>query len=399
MRMRRDKGFELARLASRAGVSRASLRDWETGRHVPSVGALERVLAALNADPRTRARLIAETGSSQGRAVLAHTPWGAPVDLGEVLRAMRVRQGTTQAEVARAVGVRQSTLAKWEAGDALPAEESLERALTALRATPEEVEALRTVQWGWVRPLDDPFARIAEIAHAQPIPLRDVLLLGVEAELWPRAMRQPSLDEPLAHAMAVRAQQSLMRGAEGEVAFHVRRAIRLAGGSKVVDRLAPAVYAKNWVRQRSGRDAAGAAVSLGRWVPRMRDPEVRDWLTTAWALALVRSGETATGIRTLKAFVEREAPGAGGRRYYGEDLVEAWLLAGEPGQAEAALQWLGDDAGVVAVAKVAAARGESPPPEFVADLLSGEDRLGRGEAIRIEGLAARVRRGYAPRLT
>ena len=397
-RLREARGLRPAELARRAGVSPASLRDWEIGRHRPGAAALERLLLALGADARTRAEALARIDAPEARVALAHTPWGAPVDLGEVLRAMRRRAGTAQADVARAVGVRQGTLAKWEGGGATPAEETLDRLFAALRATPEETAALHAVRHGPAAPLDDPLERLRVATYERPVALRDVLLLGLEAELWSRAMREPALDAPLAQAMATRAQQALIRGAWSEIEPHARRAARLAPLVGDLDVLGPALYARNWVRQRRAGGARVAARSLGRWADRMRAPLNRTWLTGAGALALVRAGETEAGVRVVRALLDEAAPGTRDRAYHGEDLVEAWLLAGEPERAAETLEGLGGDASPLAAAKVAAARGETPPPGFLAGLRAGDDVLGRIEADRIERLAAAVRRGRPARL-
>ena len=399
-RLRQSRGLSLGETARKAGISKASLRDWESDRHAPPASALESALIALDADSRTVARLLVQTGSRGAREILSHSPWGAPVDLGQVLRAMRGRHGGAQADVARAIGVRQSTLAKWEAGDARPAPETLERTLALLNATPEEADALRRVASidGGAARTPDVVRRLDEIVHHRPLPLRDVLLLGLESELWSRAMREPAADAALAHTIAVRAQQALLRGTWREIGPHMERAIPLARSTNDQDVLAPGIYALNWVRQRHGGDPLGAAHSLGRWSARMRSPVLCDWLRTSQALALVRGGETVQSIHRLETFLEREKPGTGGRRYHGEDLVEAWLLAGKPDRAAETLDRLGEDADPVMAAKVAAAGGETPSREFLSQLRADEDALRRQEASRIERLARRVQRGGSPRL-
>lgn len=390
--------MSLGDLAHTALLPKSSLRDWESGRYVPPAGALDRLLRALNADARTRTRLIAWVGSPEAQTMLAHTPWGASVDAGEVLRAMRHRAGSTQADLARTVDVRQGTLAKWEAGDSIPDEETAARLLMALRATPEEVAALRAARHEPSPSIGDPFDRVSVIAYERPVPLREVLLLGLEAELWRGAMLQPSLDSALAAVVSVRAQQALIRGAWNEIAPHARRAVRLARQAGDIQVLAPALYAWHWNRQRQVGGATKAALSLDGWAARMRDPLSLDWLTAAGALAWVRAGEIGEGVRVLRTLLEGEGVGTASRAYYGEDLIEAWLLAGEPERAAEESEALGPDASPLAAAKVGVAAGESPPPELLGRLRASSDALHRFEADRIERLAAQVRRGRTPRL-
>lgn len=397
-RRRTARGVGLGDLARRAGVSKASLVDWEGGRYRPPGPALDRLLSELGVEARERAGLLARADPRDARIRLAHMPWGAPVDMGQVLRALRLRKGASQSDAARAAGVRQGTLAKWESGDAAPSDEALGRAFAILGATPEETAALDRAVRGERRESEDVEARIARIVHEQPVVLRDVLLLGMEADLWWEATRDPAGDALLCRVVAVRAQQSLIRGAPHEIGGRLRRAIRLARSSDEPDRATPAVYAANWVRQRVPGRAAEAAHSLGRWAARVRDPAYRDWLVASQGLALVRAGATDEGVGIIEGLVRAAGEATWESRHYQKDLVEAWLIAGRPERAREVLDAMDGGPCETTAAKVAAALGEEPSPAVMESLRAAPDWLGRHEADRIERLVAQVRRGRVARL-
>ncbi len=59
-RLRVVRGLSLVDAARRGGVSKAALSAWENGNRRPRGPALVRLLDALGADPRTKARLTGE---------------------------------------------------------------------------------------------------------------------------------------------------------------------------------------------------------------------------------------------------------------------------------------------------------------------------------------------------
>lgn len=367
-RLRQARGFGIRELARLAGTSKRSVQDWETGRHAPSGEALDRVLKALDAPEGLRARLLAQAAPAYARAQLAHTSLGAPVDVGQILRAMRLRQGTTQAEVARAVEVSQATLARWEAGESTPSAEALHRVLFALEASADEALALMSAERREPAEgdLGDAFRRIHRAADA-PLALRDVLLLGIESELWWLAAHDPAAESALCLVVAARAHQSLMRGALEDLDGTVRRALRLTRSAGDAAPAAAAVFAGCWVRQRRPGGAAGAARSLGKWSGRMGDPRLRAWLRAAQGTAMVRAGEPDCGIGILEEVVHatRDEPWAA-NGFFLEDLAEGLILADRPQEAAELHATMGGAGGPPLVARLHLARGEEPPAEAVA---------------------------------
>ena len=388
-------------MARLAGTSKRSVQSWESNRYLPSGPALERLLEALEVSGRERDRLLAEATPSYARTRLAHTPLGAPVHSGQVLRAIRLRQGTTQAAVARGIGVSQGTLAKWESGEDVPADASLEAALVVLGASEAEERALWTARrCGGAAESRDLEDRIDQVVFDLPLSLRDPVLLGFEAELWWRAMRNPGTEALLSRIVAARAQQSILRGALDEVEGLARRAIRIARVAGAFESASSAVYAACWTSQRRPGGAIPAARTLGRWADMAQVPEVRNWLRAAQGLALTRGGEFAEGIALLHE-LERRAADRGWKDlvYHRNDLAEGYLMARQPQRAFELLLSLGNAAPSATFARACLALGQEPPAATIEDVCARTDRdwLSAQEAAQIERGLADLRRGVAAR--
>ncbi|HLV79400.1 MAG TPA: helix-turn-helix transcriptional regulator [Chthonomonadaceae bacterium] len=144
--LRTERGWSLGQLARQAGLSKAALSQWEAGRRQPRVAELEAVLDVLEASPTQRARAFA--GIAAPRAVRhlrqksVHGGLGPPPTAGDLLQALRLRQGCTQAEAAARVGVNDSSVARWERGERLPSTEQMQALCYALGAREEELVAL-----------------------------------------------------------------------------------------------------------------------------------------------------------------------------------------------------------------------------------------------------------------
>ena len=145
--MRRGRRLTLGQLALQSGVNKSTLSRWETGTHTPRVPELLRALDALGVSSVDRSRAL--TLLDEPRAILALQggdtgQTALPVSLGAVLYSLRRRAGTTQAEVARAVGVSRSLVSQWEHDDARPVTSHLHALGFALGASAEEIGVLST---------------------------------------------------------------------------------------------------------------------------------------------------------------------------------------------------------------------------------------------------------------
>jgi transcriptional regulator with XRE-family HTH domain len=147
---RLSQRLSLRQLADKAGVSKATLSRWEAGKSRPYAPELAAVLETLQVPETARRQCFQQLGTPQAERYLSKTaPDGAPLPIsgGELLRALRQRTGLTQADTARAVGVTQALLSRWEHNDCWPDDEKLARLCAALNATPGEKVGLTTRQW------------------------------------------------------------------------------------------------------------------------------------------------------------------------------------------------------------------------------------------------------------
>src|SRR5579872_633941 len=129
--LRRRRGLSQERVATRAHVTTRALRYREADQQQPRDVEMESVLKALEATAQERAHIYAllpdrrhlrlarsaEAGGSVPTALLGPTP-----GLGDLLRAMRLRRGGTQEQLAEQMRISRSTVIRWEATRMLPSE-------------------------------------------------------------------------------------------------------------------------------------------------------------------------------------------------------------------------------------------------------------------------------------
>ena len=299
--LRLSRGLGLSETARRAGTSKAALSKWEGGTHLPRGPAFGRLLDVLEADPRTRARLLAAADPAYARIALADAPLGAPVHVGLVLRAIRGRANVTQADLARAVGVTQATVARWESGEAAPAGGSLHAACFALDAAPEELLALaHAADEGPLDLPDDPEAAAVTMAgtvgHTHDRSLYEAVSLGLEAEAWRRAARDPRWDVALARVLGDRANMFFCLGRLGEVEEPARRAVRLARTPEARLQATPAVGALVALARHREEPPQAIGRAVEGWTGRLPTSQMLAWMMWERALCLARTGAAEEAI-------------------------------------------------------------------------------------------------------
>src|SRR5579862_2029450 len=101
--MRTAGGWTLGRLAQKAGVSKATLSQWESGARQPRIVELEAVLETLDASLPQRAQGLAHIEAPRALRRLRNAEetagLGPPPTAGDLLHAMRLRRGYTQEQV------------------------------------------------------------------------------------------------------------------------------------------------------------------------------------------------------------------------------------------------------------------------------------------------------------
>ena len=147
---RQERQLSLGALALRSGVSKATLSRWEAGKARPNAPELLKVLDVLNVPESLCRQCLQQLGTPQAERYLAQTiseEQKLPVSGGELLKALRMRAARSQADTARAVGVTQALLSRWENNDCWPDSERLHSLCLTLGATESELQGLMTRAW------------------------------------------------------------------------------------------------------------------------------------------------------------------------------------------------------------------------------------------------------------
>jgi transcriptional regulator with XRE-family HTH domain len=340
---RTANGWSLGRLARAAGVSKAALSQWESGKRQPRLPELEATLDALGATSAQRAlalsRIDAPRALRQLRAGASEEGLVPPPSAGDLLRAMRHRGGWTQEQIAVRVGVRQHSVARWESGERLPSADEIQAVCFALGAHAEELVALTAGRFSeptdWPTTWDEaePHLR-ARLAHLElQSGLIDLHYLALEHDLWSWATREERARTLLAHAYGHHALFCRNRGSWAEVEPLAQRALSLSPRQEqepdpilraILGSAAAVVYGGH-------RQAPERGVQrLTDWLARSAaQPEMTAWMLSDMAKYLAMEGQTETAL----TLAQRACHSAAGyhapielylRRYdYGRLLLEA----------------------------------------------------------------------------
>lgn len=111
---REAAGITKSKLAVLVGVSPPTVTDWESGA-IASLSA-ENLLALCDVLHMTPHWLMRGEGLAPGEMLLGH-------DLGERIRAARVKKGLTQEKLADALGVSKAAVSQWESNATCPRKE------------------------------------------------------------------------------------------------------------------------------------------------------------------------------------------------------------------------------------------------------------------------------------
>ena len=132
-------------LAQRAGIQVSTLSRWESGQRQPIMSTLESVLTTLTVTESERREVLILLHAPRaihrlrGLDAASASPAG-----GDLLLALRQRKGWTQTQTARAMGVAQSQIARWEKNESWPTDDKLHTLCWHLGAGEDEVAALTT---------------------------------------------------------------------------------------------------------------------------------------------------------------------------------------------------------------------------------------------------------------
>ena len=130
--LRAQVGHSQSSMAELLGVSRTTVRAWESGGVVPPWPAIRQMAAAYGAS----VDVVAAAAKAGGPEMLSPSAWHEG-DLARVLRMLRGWNGLTQAEVARQCDVSTGSVRGWEHGRQQPGSEARRR-LEALYRLPDD---------------------------------------------------------------------------------------------------------------------------------------------------------------------------------------------------------------------------------------------------------------------
>jgi transcriptional regulator with XRE-family HTH domain len=316
--LRTSRQLSLTRLAERAGVAKSTLSRWEAGAYAPRLSELEAVLGALGAGPAERERAL--HGIAAPRAIrqvrretgvesdFTDQTIGPPAG-GDLLRAMRQRAGIALAQVADRLGVRPTTVGRWERSEMLPPVERWELLFIVLRARPAEQDALISGGWllaprhgpGPASPdeLQQQFAELEQDVKRGDRGLMELRFLTWEARLWPLARCSAAAWEMLGEGYSRFSQWLFWDGRDAEAIRYANRALTVAlrDGRPRPCWLGP-VHVHSMILAK-GEGHAGAARAMARlrqWLPIARAPWEQALLFRDLATCAVRLGRAETAI-------------------------------------------------------------------------------------------------------
>jgi transcriptional regulator with XRE-family HTH domain len=364
-------------LAARSGVGRSTLSDWETGRFQPRLPELKAALKALGVStteqrealrlmqtPRVirlaRETTLQETHAQDERIGLA--PCG-----GDLLRAMRVRQGRTLEEVAAQTGVHHTTLSRWERGESWPNAERLHALCLALKAREEEIVALTCGRFSLSRneihSQEEMEARFYTFVHRpyrlEEEGLKELRLLSLEAEAWPLARHNHRAQGLLGEMYAGHAHYLGVHGRFAEAQGYADRALETMPRNGPPERwwfYAIVTLARSTV-YRGHLPAPMRGVETFRpWLSEITWPDLRAWAQADMAKYLAMAGEMESALSLAKKACLTAERGAAEVEQWNRRHDYAGLLvkAGLPNEAlsvlplgefafysvEAAMMWL-----------------------------------------------------------
>jgi transcriptional regulator with XRE-family HTH domain len=306
--LRTTGGWSLAQLAQKARVSKSALSQWESGVRQPRVPELEATLNALGASPAQRVLVLARIEAPRAKRLLREPAvsarLGPPPAAGDLLRALRLRRGWTQAEVAIRVGVRQNTIARWESGERNPSSQEMQALCSALEAEEPELMVLLTGDFAGVleeMPGDEEsLEEYLKTLLYKPNPhLEELYFIALERVLWQQAVQSETarllLAQALAyhvhflgnygrwqevHTLATRVLELTPRQ-ETEPDYVLRAALKLA---------AAAVYAGHRPAPERGLHL------LQSYLPRSATPDYTAWMLSDMAKYTVLAGQPQRGV-------------------------------------------------------------------------------------------------------
>lgn len=294
----------IAQTAERAGLHRATLHRWEKDQAQPrlsELAALMSTLEASEAQKRSALRLIdapraARIVWQEVVQIAAQTGVSAMPHGGDLLRAMRMRRRLTLEAAARAVGVTDGTLRRWEKLEVWPSLEQLHRLCFALQAHDAEIIALTVGRFAQrprlekasldaVRERFD-HQKVVERSLSGYDPLYELTYFQMEADAWPLALQSAAGKQMLIKVYAHHAQQLSTQERLAEAGGVAERALELMTGNLKVKHfwIYPVIVAARSAIFRGERPAPERGLErLRPWLAEAGWPDMQAWMLSDMA--------------------------------------------------------------------------------------------------------------------
>ncbi len=330
--LRERRNASLSSVAREAAISKSTLWSWEAGACLPCVPELVRVLDVLGANNEERMQAFALLDAPRGYRLVRECTGLRVTDaqslLGGLLRAMRLRKGRTQADVAAAVRVDRATVARWEDGERRANAAETDFVCEALGAFPLEREALHSgrhalplLESALFLPgqshLDHMFDTAYRLQTSADVAMRGIryatLLMALAADC--AQGREPPAT--LALGLTLHAEE-LIRSGDYMLALARLQAAESVVGERNVTRLAPRVVPLT-AEVHAGRGGAGvrrALQLLDGHIADIASQGARSWAAANRALMLAMVGEPGAAARDIEDAV--------GYAQASENLYEVW---------------------------------------------------------------------------
>ncbi len=303
---RKRKKLTSGNLSRQARISRTTLTRWEAGQTQPRIAELEAVLTALEVSPAQRQEALAHIEAPRAVQRLREVAGESPPVRGDLLRAMRLRQGWTQQNTAKRAGIAQGTLARWERSEDWPSTERLHALCYALHAQEAELIALTqglvTAALPVEAMLDNETVRTTIAHYMFSSSLADVEFLSFEAQLWPLAQKEEAAKRQLIYTYGSHARFLVEHQRFAEASVYVKRVHQLArSGYREAVGLASVVIAEARIAGAGGRvpHPERAMQILRTWVdsPLLTErKEYRAWMRSEMAKCLLKMGEVDSAL-------------------------------------------------------------------------------------------------------
>jgi DNA-binding transcriptional regulator YiaG len=298
---RRRRKLSQVELARRAQVSERTLRNWETGASSPGRWELESILTVLELTPQERGQALQVLPTPRSMDLFrheAHTSPDSETDigpmpmLGDLLRAMRLRCGLSQSQMADTLKIARTTVLRWETTETLPSEENLERIWELLKAYPEERVVLgqRRLQIRAgashlsLEGCAEQIEALDKDVQALQIPLIDLRALTLKQQLWPLACQSSEALCLFARLQVVHACWLILNDRKKEAAICLEHSFHILSahpGSEPFRQSAVNCAAQCADQNRGGNTASLRAIK--RWLPVFpRELQVTLWCDMAF---------------------------------------------------------------------------------------------------------------------